>query len=111
MNAARYKLMLSYLPGMAAIVNSFQSPDVQKAVYESLMDALDVRLEAEAPGAGKATTNRQRVPSVAAARAAVKESIVTPDSGVIHAIDEIAHDLAEGDSIHSVIEQQHSSLP
>ncbi len=110
MNAARYKLMLSYLPGMAAIVNSFQSPDVQKAVYDSLMDALNVRLEAELPGAGKTSSSRNRASNTVPSRSSVTNSTRSTDSGVIHAIDEIAHDLAEGDSIHS-IEEQHSSLP
>lgn len=110
MNAARYKLMLSYLPGMAAIVNSFQSPEVQAAVYESLMEALNIRLEAELPGAGKTSSTRSRAAATTPARSAVRNSILSTDSAVINAIDEIAHDLAEGDSIHS-IEEQHSALP
>lgn len=109
MNPARYKLMLSYLPGMAAIVNSFQSPEVQRSVYESLMEALNVRMDAESPGAGTATHGRQRVSSSAARPPAVT-AMSTSDSDVIAAVEDLAHDLEEGDSIHSLMEQ-HASLP
>lgn len=109
MNAARYKLMLSYLPGMAAIVNSFQSPEVQRSVYESLMEALNVRMDAESPGAGSATNGRQRVSSSPARPPAVT-AMSASDSDVIAAVDDLAHDLEEGDSIHSLMEQ-HASLP
>lgn len=110
MNAARYKLMLSYLPGMAAIVNSFQSPEVQRSVYESLMDALNVRMDAESPGAGTPATNgRQRVSSSTTRPPAVTSS-APPDSDVISTVGDLAHELEEGDSIHSLMEQ-HASLP
>lgn len=109
MNAARYKLMLSYLPGMAAIVNSFQSSDVQRSVYESLMEALNVRMDAESPGAGLAPNGRPRVTNSATRPPAVAAHAAT-DSGVLASDDELAHDLEEGDSIHSLMEQ-HASLP
>lgn len=109
MNAARYKLMLSYLPGMAAIVNSFQSPDVQRSVYESLMEALNVRLEAENPGSG-GSSGRPRVAASVPLRATIRPAVLSDDSGVIGSDDELAHDLEEGDSIHTLVEQ-HSTLP
>lgn len=111
MNAARYKLMLSYLPGMAAIVNSFQSPEVQRSVYESLMEALNVRMDAESPGAGTpaATNGRQRAASSTTRPPAVTNT-ASSDSTVISSAEDLAHDLEEGDSIHSLMEQ-HASLP
>ncbi len=111
MNAARYKLMLSYLPGMAAIVNSFQSPEVQRSVYESLMEALNVRMDAESPGAGmpSGTNSRQRAAN-STPRPPAMAKPASSDSTVISSADELAHDLEEGDSIHSLMEQ-HASLP
>ncbi len=109
MNAARYKLLLSYLPGMASIVNSFQSPDVQKAVYESLMEALNVRMDAENPGSGAASNGRKRTSNGTSRPAAVSIAMQS-DSDVIATVDDLAHDLEEGDSIHSLMEQ-HASLP
>jgi hypothetical protein len=109
MNPARYKLMLSYLPGMASIVNSFQSPEVQRAVYEQLMEALNVRMDAESPGAGPASNGRQRV-SNTAKRPAAMSSRMSTDSDVIATVDDLAHELEEGDSIHSLMEPN-ASLP
>ena len=111
MNAARYKLMLSYLPGMAAIVNSFQSPEVQVSVYESLMEALNVRMDAEVPGAGQGSSSRKR--TAAAETPAARTPTVTfttgpADSGVFAT--DVAHDLEDGDSIHNLMEQ-HATLP
>lgn len=110
MNAARYKLMLSYLPGMAAIVNSFQSAEVQRSVYESLMEALNVRMDAESPGAGSGSNGRPRVSNSAPRQPAVTAAAPSSDSDVIANGGDLAHDLEEGDSIHSLMEQ-HASLP
>lgn len=105
MNPLRYKLMVSYLPGMAAIVNSFQSPDVQKAVFDSLMEALNAKMEAESTGAGTGALARNRVSS-AASKLNGHASIPLRESARFVPGDEIAHDLAEGDSIHSMAEHQ-----
>jgi len=48
MSPLRYKTLLTYLPGMASVVNAFDSPQVQSAVYDVLMDALNTKLETEA---------------------------------------------------------------
>ena len=82
MNPMRYKTLLTYLPGMASVVNSFDSPQVQNSVYEVLMEALDTRLETE--GLGRDLPEHR--------------SIITPlsTSG-----SDLAHDLVEGDSIHA----------
>lgn len=110
MNAARYKLMLSYLPGMAAIVNSFQAPEVQRAVYEQLMEALNVRLEAESPGAGSASSTRKRSALDSPVRNAIRNNASPTDSDVVSPDVEIAHDLVEGESIHAMLERD-PSLP
>ena len=79
MSSARYKKLLANLPAMAAVVNSFQSPEVQKAVYEALMDSL----------------NQQD---------GLSESIIMRRSAAVAASEAAgdAHDLVEGDSIHSL---------
>lgn len=87
MSAARCKLLMSYLPGIAAVVNSFQSPEVQLAVYQTLISALDDRL-AEASAPVRAPVS----PSYARSRP------LSPSDT------EIAHDLVEGDSIHALVE-------
>ena len=85
MSPQRYRALLSYLPGMAVVVNSFNSPDVQQKVYDELMHALDVKLDSE--GAGPDAKQ--------AARRIVGQS---PSS---HDDSELAHDLVEGTSIHA----------
>lgn len=47
MSASRWRILTAYLPGIASVVNSFQSSEVQFAVYQSLMQALDEKTEAE----------------------------------------------------------------
>lgn len=82
MSPRRYKTLLTYLPSMACAVNSFESPQVQAAVYGVLMEALEVRLQAE--GVGR--TISTKTPS------AISSSLSD---------DELTHDLIEGDSIHT----------
>ena len=74
MSSARYKRLLTNLPSMAAIVNAFQSPEVQVQVYSSLIYALD---EAERPSSDTRSSRRNGTA-------------------------EVEHDLVEGDSIHSM---------
>jgi hypothetical protein len=85
MSPQRYRALLSYLPGMAVVVNSFQSAEVQRQVYDELIQALNVKLDSE--GAG---------PDV---RGSAKKSIANgkPASGD----SDIAHELVEGTSIHA----------
>ncbi|HBN74676.1 hypothetical protein [Rubinisphaera italica] len=77
MSSARYKTLLSYLPGMATVVNSFNSEQVQIAVFDRLISALEERAEFN-----EAATPTKKKP---------------PEPG-----EEIAHDLVEGDSIHNM---------
>ena len=84
MSPLRYKTLLTYLPGMASVVNAFDSPQVQTSVYEVLMDALDSKLEIEGLGRGNSTEPRSSLAQVAAS-----------GSG------ELTHELVEGDSIHA----------
>lgn len=78
MSPQRYRALLSYLPGMAVVVNSFQSVEVQRQVYEELMHALDVKLDSEGAGAEAKSTIRRN-----------------------GADGELAHELVEGASIHA----------
>ena len=80
MSPQRYRALLSYLPGLAVVVNAFQSPDVQRKVYEDLIGALNAKLDSE--GAG--TDSRS----------------LSKSSGSNGKDGEIAHDLAEGGNIH-----------
>ena len=86
MSSLRYKTLLSYLPGMASVVNTFESPQVQNAVYEKLMEALEGKLQSEGIG-----------PSIGSPTARELKRY-TPTA--VAAAGEIAHELAEGDSIH-----------
>lgn len=101
MNPARYKLLLSYLPSMASIVNSFQAPDVQRAVYDQLMEALNVRLDAELQGVQ--VSSRKRTSEDGPIRNARRTS--SAESDVLSTVVELTHDLAEGDSIHAVMDE------
>lgn len=83
MSPLRYKTLLTYLPGMASVVNAFDSPNVQSSVYEVLMEALDNKLELEGLGAGQPDG---RLPL---------SQVIAASNG------EITHDLVEGESIHS----------
>lgn len=85
MSPQRYRALLSYLPGMAVVVNSFQSAEVQKQVYDELLQALNVKLDQE--GAGPETRSVTR-------RAEVNGKSNAEDG-------ELAHDLVEGASIHA----------
>ena len=88
MSSLRYKTLLSYLPGMASVVNTFESPQVQNSAYETLMEALEAKLQSEGIGAPSflpPTRDRKR--------------IAPPASASIPG-GEVAHDLVEGDSIH-----------
>jgi len=84
MNPLRYKTLLTYLPGMASVVNAFDSPQVQTSVYEVLMEALDTKLELEGLGRGSSIEHR-----------AALAQVVSSGSG------ELTHELVEGDSIHA----------
>jgi hypothetical protein len=44
MSSQRYKRLLTNLPSMAAVVNAFQSPEVQLSVYRTLIDAMEEAL-------------------------------------------------------------------
>lgn len=78
MSTARYRRLMANLPSMAAIVNSFQSPDVQIQVYSQLIESLEGIDEPEPRGSGRPT--RKPVSS----------------NGPL------GHDLIEGDSIHAM---------
>lgn len=85
MSPQRYRALLSYLPGMAVVVNSFQSSEVQRQVYDELIQALNVKLEHEGAGPEARTPGKKPLGNGKA---------LTGDS-------EIAHDLVEGASIHA----------
>ncbi len=88
MTVCRYKNLMSYLPGMASVVNAFQSPEVQSEVYRELMKALEMRLEQDgvppAPGGGRAADLKQLLSIASQGRQ-----------------NELEIDLVEGDSIHT----------
>jgi len=78
----RYKKLLTNLPSMAVIVNAFQSPEVQLVVFQSLMRELDDSITtATAPDNGKLSTRAS--------------AMILPNG-------DVAHDIVEGDSIHSL---------
>ena len=77
MSSGQYRRLLTNLPSMAAVVNTFQSPDVQLAVYRTLIDSL---LEATADEGHSSSTVR-------AAKGRSRPGEL---------------DLVEGDNIHSI---------
>lgn len=83
MNPLRYKTLLTYLPGMASVVNAFDSPQVQNSVYEILINALDTKLDTEGLG-----------------RVAISKDRATAD-GPPASNGELTHELIEGESIHA----------
>lgn len=91
MALCRYKTLLSYLPGMATVVNAFDTPAVQEAVFRDLMQALNLRMEQEGV---PPLPRKGDVRSVAELKSLV-DQVATSDS-------EIEHDLVSGESIHMV---------
>lgn len=53
MSSGQYRRLLTNLPSMASVVNAFQSPDVQLAVYRTLIDSL---LEATSDDGGSSSS-------------------------------------------------------
>lgn len=92
MALCRYKTLLSYLPGMATVVNAFDTPAVQESVFKDLMQALNIRMEQEGvpPLARKGD-----VRSVAELKSLVDQAAANAD-------EEFEQDLVSGDSIHSI---------
>ncbi len=92
MSASRWRVLTAYLPGMASVVNSFQSPEVQLSVYQSLMKALEEKTEAEdAQAASRARMSSRKNP------ATERESASSNQDG------ELVFDLVEGESIHAMM--------
>ena len=93
MSSSRWRVLTAYLPGIASVVNSFQSSEVQLAVYQSLIKALDEKTEAEdAQAAAKARASTSRGKPV-------PEREVVPSSHD----SELAYDIVDGESIHALI--------
>lgn len=87
MNSMRYKVLLSYLPGMASVVNSFQSEQVQLAVFDRLISALEEKTDyVETSSTGKSS----RSSSSRSSSASLDVSSA-----------ELEHELVEGESIHA----------
>lgn len=91
MSSTHYKQLISYLPTMAAVVNSFQSQEVQLVAFQRLIGALESALNIK-PAPESEKNSRPSFQSVS------RNGNGSSDSGM-----EITHDLVEGDSIHSGI--------
>ena len=72
------------------MVNSFQSPEVQLAVFESLMKALDEKTEAEEAQLA-AVKSKSRAPKL------VSRDVSSDGDS------ELAYDIVEGESIHALM--------
>lgn len=92
MSSSRWRILTAYLPGIASVVNSFQSPEVQLAVYQSMIKALDEKTDAEdaqAAARSRSTSSRSRS---------------SADRDAAHSADaELAYDIVEGESIHALV--------
>ena len=87
MNNLQYKTLLSYLPGMASVVNSFNSEQVQVAVFDRLISALEERNESSNSSSGTRSIKQKSSAEVAETASA-----------------ELEHDIIEGGSIHAGID-------
>lgn len=87
MSSQRYKRLLTNLPSLAAVVNAFQSPEVQLSVYRTLLDAME---EALAEGDSREGSSHRTL-ALAAQRPSGNGKL---DPGPLA-------DLVEGDSIHT----------
>lgn len=90
MSASRWRVLTAYLPGIASVVNSFQSPEVQLAVFQSLMKALDEKTEAEEAQLA-AVKSKSRAPK------AVSRDVSSDGDS------ELAYDIVDGESIHTLM--------
>jgi len=89
MSSSRWRILTAYLPGIASVVNSFQSSDVQMDVYQSLMKALDEKTDAEEAQAAKSKSPRVKLVD----RNAVSNVEET----------ELVYDLVDGENIHAML--------
>ncbi len=90
MSSSRWRVLTAYLPGIASVVNSFQSPEVQMSVYQSLIKALDEKTEAEdAQMMAKAKSSRSKP--------AEREIATNPVDR------DLVYDIVEGESIHALM--------
>lgn len=93
MSSSRWRVLTAYLPGIASVVNSFQSPEVQVAVYQSLIKALDEKTDAEDAQAAA----RVRAASTRGKSAPEREVATTSHDS------ELAFDIVDGESIHALM--------
>lgn len=92
MSASRWRILTAYLPGIASVVNSFQSAEVQMAVYQSLIKALDEKTDAEEAQLAAASKSKSR-----------GKSSSSRDSGITGQDSELVYDIVEGESIHALV--------
>ncbi len=83
MNEQHFKTLMSTLPSMAAVVNAFDSPEVQMQAYNTLMSALKAKTQGRHSQNGKPGSNGEKM-----------SPTDSSDDG------ELAHNLVDGDSIH-----------
>lgn len=90
MSESRFERLLKYLPRIADVINSFQSVEVQKEVYEALMSAFEQQDEHEP----------SESPPTPVAATPVERPRFTPDPRV-----NLGDEIDDGGSIHSFINQ------
>ena len=90
-SSSRWRILTAYLPGIASVVNSFQSNDVQVAVYQELMKALDEKTESE-----EMPTSASKVRPSRGGKSVSRDTATASDS-------ELAYDIVEGESIHALM--------
>lgn len=89
MSDSRYKTLLSNLPAVAAVVNAFESPEVQVAAFDSLMAALDDH------------TGFRAEPVAAAGESKGNERGSAKANGKSRLEEEVEHDIVDGGNIHA----------
>ncbi len=86
MSSLHYKTLLANLPSMAAVVNSFDSPDVQRAVFDVLIDSFQQRLATELASMNGSATS---------------QSLSSRNGKPSEDDQDLTHELVDGESIHS----------
>jgi hypothetical protein len=87
MSSLRYRRLITNLPSMAAVVNSFQTPEVQRDVFRLLIDAMEDAVSGDDDG--RDSTSSSATLSRRSRNGRSTEALA---------------ELVEGDSIHSMSE-------
>jgi len=104
MSSQRYRRLLTNLPSMASVVNSFHSPEVQLSVYRTLIEAMEEALTDGEAGDVRSTSGSVSGSMLLSAPVATGGASSSRKASRAARKDEAGPlaELVEGDSIHSI---------